>query len=74
MNFKINNLLKSGLLAVCAVSVFASCNKDVESAVPVSPAQPVTSRTVVDTVNGDATLSILRAAVTRASGNRRGAS
>lgn len=67
MKFSIQQLLKTGLLAVGSAILFTSCNKDVQAPEPVMAAAAITTRTVSDTVTNDASLSILRAAITRAS-------
>ena len=66
MKFKITGLRTFALLAVFGAASLASCNKDVQDAVPITT--PVsTASSLNDLVNADASLTIFKAAVVRAS-------
>lgn len=48
-----------------AISTLAACNKDLPQAEPIAPPVP-TGSSIVETINNDANLSFLKAAITRA--------
>lgn len=56
----------SAFLLAGAVAFFASCNKDVPDAVAIVPATP-SGQSLSDLINSDASFTILKAAITRAS-------
>lgn len=68
MKFNVNQLIKSGLMMMAAVTALTSCNKDVPAVVPITAA-PISSstRTIADTVNNGSSFTILKAAITKAS-------
>lgn len=64
MKFNFNKLFTPVLIAGTLVMV--ACNKDVANPKPIAAPMPTTTRTLADTVNNDPSLSILKAAVSRA--------
>lgn len=54
------------LLALAIAGVFASCNKELPEATPIVQPTP-TGNSILETINNDATYSILKAAIARAS-------
>lgn len=65
MNINFRTYIKSLLVMATAITVFASCNKDVPDAVPVTPATPTATKTVYEILS-DPNYSILKAAVDKA--------
>lgn len=66
MKFNINKLFKPALLMAGAITLLASCNKDVPDAAPIA-APSVPARSILDTINNDASFTFLKAAIVRAS-------
>lgn len=66
MNF--NKLIRVALLTCAGFGLVTSCNKDVAAPVPLSVPQS-SGQSMLEVINSDASLSILKAAVARASTN-----
>jgi uncharacterized surface protein with fasciclin (FAS1) repeats len=68
MKFSFKHIFRNGLVMASAFALFISCNKDVESPQPI-PATVSSGQSIVEYVNGDANLTILKAAIARAGTN-----
>lgn len=66
MKFNLNKLFALPVLLAVAACFFASCNKDVEDAQPVTT-QPASGQSIMQIINSDASFSILKAAIAKAS-------
>lgn len=65
MKFNFNKLLGSSFLVATAFALVTSCNKDVEDPTPITTTQ-ATGQSILEVINADANLTILKAAVARA--------
>lgn len=68
MKFNVSKIIASTTLVAGVLAIFTSCNKDLTEPTPITQAEP-TGKSLTDTIAGDATLSIFRAAITRAATN-----
>ena len=68
MKFNFNKFFASSFLVATAFAVVTSCNKDVEDPTPLKTPEP-SGQSMLDIINGDANLTILKAAVARAATN-----
>ncbi|HEY0041269.1 MAG TPA: fasciclin domain-containing protein [Flavisolibacter sp.] len=68
MTFNFNKFIKHSFLVATAFALVTSCNKDVEGPTPIITPQP-TGQSLLEVINSDANLTILKAAVARAATN-----
>lgn len=69
MKLTMNKIVAAAFMLFLGFGLITSCNKDVEGPTPIAAPQPVSSRSLLDTINNDANLTILKAAIARASTN-----
>jgi len=68
MKFNISKILASTTFVAGAIAILASCNKDLTKPTPIMQAEPA-GKSLTDTIAGDASLAIFRAAINRAATN-----
>ena len=69
MKLTMNKIVAAAFLLFTGFGLMTSCNKDVPAPTPIMAPQASSSRSLLDTINNDANLTILKAAISRASSN-----
>ncbi|MDQ6608362.1 MAG: fasciclin domain-containing protein [Bacteroidota bacterium] len=65
MKININKIFNRFVVVASAITLLTSCNKDVETAVPITRSDPA-GQSIADVINTDPTFTILKAAVAKA--------
>jgi len=68
MKFNFNKIIASLFMTATALALVTSCNKDVQGPTPIKISEPV-GKSILDSINNESSLTILKAAIARASTN-----